>query len=80
MNRKRLPVVTPAGRRGKHTGRMRGHKTGRYFVRRSIPDSITAVNRRAVRSSLVITLPLVPMFYSISALDLKILKWEPGKH
>ena len=28
----------------------------------------------------VITLLLVPVFYSISVLDLKIVKWEPGKH
>jgi multidrug efflux pump len=28
----------------------------------------------------VITLLLVPVFYSISVLDLKIIKWEPGKH
>ncbi len=28
----------------------------------------------------VITLVLVPVFYSISVLDLKIIKWEPGKH
>jgi multidrug efflux pump subunit AcrB len=27
-----------------------------------------------------ITLLLVPVFYSISVLDLKIVKWEPGKH
>jgi multidrug efflux pump subunit AcrB len=28
----------------------------------------------------VITLLLVPVFYSIAVLDLKIVKWEPGKH
>jgi len=28
----------------------------------------------------VITLLLVPVFYSISVLDLKIVKWEPGRH
>jgi hypothetical protein len=28
----------------------------------------------------VITLLLVPVFYSISVLDLKIVKWEPGSH
>jgi multidrug efflux pump subunit AcrB len=28
----------------------------------------------------VVTLLLVPVFYSISVLDLKIIKWEPGKH
>jgi len=28
----------------------------------------------------VITLLLVPVFYSIAVLDLKIIKWEPGKH
>lgn len=28
----------------------------------------------------LITLLLVPVFYSISVLDLKIVKWEPGKH
>jgi multidrug efflux pump subunit AcrB len=28
----------------------------------------------------VVTLILVPVFYSISVLDLKIVKWEPGKH
>jgi multidrug efflux pump subunit AcrB len=28
----------------------------------------------------VITLILVPVFYSISVLDLKIVKWVPGKH
>jgi multidrug efflux pump subunit AcrB len=28
----------------------------------------------------VITLLLAPVFYSISVLDLKIVKWEPGKH
>ena len=28
----------------------------------------------------VVTLVLVPVFYSISVLDLKIVKWEPGKH
>ena len=27
-----------------------------------------------------VTLLLVPVFYSISVLDLKIVKWEPGKH
>ena len=27
-----------------------------------------------------ITLLVVPVFYSISVLDLKIVKWEPGKH
>ena len=27
----------------------------------------------------VITLLLVPVFYSIAVLDLKIIKWEPGK-
>jgi hypothetical protein len=27
-----------------------------------------------------ITLLLVPVFYSIAVLDLKIVKWEPGKH
>lgn len=29
---------------------------------------------------LAITLLLLPVFYSISVLDLKIAKWEPGKH
>ena len=29
---------------------------------------------------LAITLLPVPVFYSISVLDLKIVKWEPGKH
>jgi len=28
----------------------------------------------------VIALLLMPVFYSISVLDLKIIKWEPGKH
>ncbi len=28
----------------------------------------------------IITLILVPVFYSISVLDLKIIKWEPGGH
>jgi multidrug efflux pump subunit AcrB len=28
----------------------------------------------------VITLLLVPVFYSIAVLDLKVVKWEPGKH
>jgi hypothetical protein len=28
----------------------------------------------------VITLVLVPVFYSISVLDLKIIKWVPGQH
>jgi len=28
----------------------------------------------------VVTLILVPVFYSISVLDLKIVRWEPGKH
>jgi hypothetical protein len=28
----------------------------------------------------VITLLLVPVFYSYFILDLKIVKWEPGKH
>jgi multidrug efflux pump subunit AcrB len=28
----------------------------------------------------VVTLILVPVFYSISVLDLKIVKWEPGRH
>ncbi len=34
----------------------------------------------AVRSSLLDTLLLVPVFYSISMLDLKIVKWAPGRH
>lgn len=28
----------------------------------------------------VITLILVPVFYSISVLDLKVIKWVPGHH
>jgi hypothetical protein len=28
----------------------------------------------------VITLLLVPVFYSIAVLDLKIIKWAPGRH
>ncbi|MFL5517333.1 MAG: HdeD family acid-resistance protein [Gemmatimonadales bacterium] len=31
-------------------------------------------------TSSVITLLLSPVFYSVSVLDLKIVKWEPGKH
>jgi hypothetical protein len=28
----------------------------------------------------VITVRLVPVFYSITVLDLVIVKWEPGRH
>jgi multidrug efflux pump subunit AcrB len=31
-------------------------------------------------SATVITLLLVPVFYSIAVLDLKIVKWVPGHH
>ena len=30
--------------------------------------------------AMVIPLLLVPVFYSISVLDLKLVKWEPVKH
>jgi hypothetical protein len=32
------------------------------------------------RADAVERLLLVPVFYSIAALDLNIVKWEPGKH
>ena len=35
---------------------------------------------RGLAVATVITLLLVPVFYSIAVLDLKIIKWEPGKH
>jgi hypothetical protein len=35
---------------------------------------------RRVAVATVIALLLVPVFYSITVLDLVIVKWEPGRH
>ena len=95
MGRTKTPVVTPAGRRGKHTGRNRGHKAGRYLGSRGrhgvragaaglhggpLWEPLCYAQIGGLAIATVITLLLVPVFYSISVLDLKIVKWEPGKH
>lgn len=72
-------MVTPADRRGKHTGGIRGHKA-RALLRQP-KGADRALDRPAAPAhQLAITLLLLPVFYSISVLDLKIAKWEPGKH
>jgi len=72
-------VVTPAGRSGKHTGGIRGHKA-RALLRQPKATERALDRPAAPTHQLAITLLLVPVFYSISVLDLKIVKWEPRKH
>jgi hypothetical protein len=43
-------------------------------------NGFSASCRCGLAVATVITLLLVPVFCSISVLDLNIVKWEPGKH
>ena len=72
-------MVTPVGEESEAYRPDRGAQGAGVTSSGEAPGSIAAVTA-AVRSSLVITLLPEPVFYSISVLDLKIVKWEPGKH
>lgn len=78
-----LGMVSPAGVISSHVrGRMRG---GGGLVSLELHggpwrEPLCPAQIGGLAIATVVTLILVPVFYSISVLDLKIVRWEPGKH